>query len=166
MATAGIGSSLHLAGELFMSMTGVKLLPVHYRQSYVPDLLAGQVQVAFTPIPTTIAQVRAGKLRVLAVTSATRSPALPDVQTIGELVPGYEASVWNGMVAPKNTPAAIVERLYEAIDAALADPRITAQFGGVGSVPKSMAPAEFGRFIAEDTEKWGKVIRANHIRAE
>jgi tripartite-type tricarboxylate transporter receptor subunit TctC len=105
MATAGIGSTVHLAGELFMTMTGVQLVPVHYRSSYVPDMLAGQVQLVFSPIPTTIQQVRAGKLRALAVTSATRSQALPDVPTIGEFLPGYEASVWNGVVAPKNTPA-------------------------------------------------------------
>ena len=166
MATAGIGSSLHLAGELFMSMTGVKLVPVHYRVSYVPDLLAGQVQAAFTPMPTTIAQVKAGKLRALAVTLASRSPALPDIPTVAEFVTGYEASVWNGMVAPKNTPPAIIDTLYKGIDAVLADPKITEQFAGVGSVPKSMPPADFRKFIAEDTEKWAKVIRANNIKAE
>jgi len=166
MATAGIGSSLHLGGALFMTMTGVKLVPVHYRGIYVPDLLAGQVQVAFSPMPTTIAQVRAGKLRALAVTTATRSPALPDVPTLGEFVAGYEASVWNGMVAPKDTPAAIVDKLYQAIDAALAESKLADQFAGVGSVPKSMPPAEFGKFIAEDTEKWARVIRADNIKAE
>ena len=166
MATAGIGSTVHLAGELFMTMTGVRLVPVHYRTSYVPDMLAGQVQLVFSPIPTTIEQVRAGKLRALAVTSGTRSQALPDVPTIGEFVPGYEASVWNGVVAPKNTPAEIIARLYKEIDAVLADPKIMARFAEVGSVPKSMTPAEFGKFIAEDTEKWGKVIRADNIKAE
>jgi tripartite-type tricarboxylate transporter receptor subunit TctC len=166
MATAGIGSSLHLGGELFMTMTGVKLVPVHYRGIYVPDLLAGQVHLAFSPIPTTIEQVRAGKLRALAVTTGTRSPALPDVPTIGEFVAGYEASVWNGVVAPKDTPAAIIDKLYEAIDGALADPKLTAQFARVGSVPKSMPPSDFGKFIAEDTEKWGRVIRADNIKAE
>jgi len=166
MATAGIGSSLHLAGELFMTMTEVKLVPVHYRGLYVPDLLAGQVQLAFSPIPTTIEQVRAGKLRALAVTTPTRSPALPNIPTIGEFVAGYEASVWNGVVAPKGTPAVIVDKLHEAIDAALADPKLTTQFAGIGSVPKSMTPADFGKFIAEDTEKWGRVIRGNNIKAE
>ena len=122
MATAGIGSSVHLAGELFMTMTGIHLVPVHYRTSYVPDMLAGQVQLVFSPIPTTIEQVRAGKLHALAVTSGTRSQALPDVPTIAEFVPGYEASVWNGPVAPKNTPAEIIDKLYKEIDAALADP--------------------------------------------
>src|SRR5262249_4641916 len=152
MATAGIGSSVHLAGELFMTMTGVKLVPVHYRGLYVPDLLAGQVQLVFSPIPTTIEQVRAGKLRALAVTTPTRSPALPTAPTIGEFVAGYEASVWNGVVAPKDTPAAIIDKLHEAIDAALADPKLMTQFAGIGSVPKSMTPADFGKFIAEDTE--------------
>jgi tripartite-type tricarboxylate transporter receptor subunit TctC len=166
MATAGIGSSVHLAGELFMTMTGVQLVPVHYRTSYVPDMLAGQVQLVFSPIPTTIEQVRAGKLRALAVTSGTRSQALPDVPTIGEFVLGYEASVWNGVIAPKNTPAEIIGKLYKEIDAALADPKIMARFAEVGSVPKSMTPADFGKFIAQDTEKWGKVIRADNIKAE
>jgi tripartite-type tricarboxylate transporter receptor subunit TctC len=166
MATAGIGSSLHLAGELFMTMTGVKLVPVHYRGLYVPDLLAGQVQLAFSPIPTTIEQIRAGKLRALAVTTPTQSPALPNVPAIGEIVAGYEASVWNGVVAPKDTPTAIIDKLHEAIDAALADPNLTTQFAGVGSVPKSMTVADFGKFIAEDTGKWGRVIRADNIKAE
>jgi len=166
MATAGIGSSVHLAGELFMTMTGVKLVPVHYRGLYVPDLLAGQVQLVFSPIPTTIEQVRAGKLRALAVTTPIRSPALPNAPSIGEFVAGYEASVWNGVVAPKDTPAAIIDKLHEAIDAALADPKLMTQFAGIGSVPKSMTPAGFGKFIAEDTEKWAKVIRAANIKAE
>src|SRR5262249_36677892 len=166
MATAGIGSSVHLSGELFMTMTGVQLVPVHYRNSYVPDMLAGQVQVVFSPVPTTIEQVRAGKLRAIAVTSRTRSDALPDVPTIDEFVPGYEASVWNGLVAPKSTPAEIIDKLYKEIDAALADPKIIARFAAVGSVPKSMTPTDFGKFIVEDTEKWGKVIRAINVRAE
>jgi tripartite-type tricarboxylate transporter receptor subunit TctC len=166
MATAGIGSSVHLAGVLFMTMTGVQLVPVHYRNSYVPDMLAGQVQVVFSPVPTTIEQVRAGKLRLLAVTSATRLQALPDIPTISEFVPGYDASVWNGVVAPKNTPAEIINKVYREIDAGLTDPKITARFAEVGSVPKSMTPADFGKFIAEDTEKWGSVIRAANIKPE
>jgi tripartite-type tricarboxylate transporter receptor subunit TctC len=166
MATAGIGSSVHLAGILFMTMTGVQLVPVHYRNSYVPDMLGGQVRVVFSPVPTTIEQVRAGKLRALAVTSATRLQALPDIPTIGEFVSGYEASVWNGVVAPKNTPAAIIDKVYKGIDASLADNKILARFAEVGSVPKSMTPADFGKFIAEDTEKWGTVIRAANIKPE
>jgi tripartite-type tricarboxylate transporter receptor subunit TctC len=166
MATAGIGSSVHLAGVLFMTMTGVQLVAVHYRNSYVPDMLAGQVQVVFSPVPTTIEQVRAGKLRLLAVTSATRLQALPDIPTISEFVPGYDASMWNGVVAPKNTPAEIINKVYREIDAGLTDPKITARFAEVGSVPKSMTPADFGKFIAEDTEKWGSVIRAANIKPE
>jgi tripartite-type tricarboxylate transporter receptor subunit TctC len=115
---------------------------------------------------TTVEQVRAGRLRALAVTTPIRSPALPNIPTIGEFVAGYEASVWNGVVAPKGTPAVIVNKLHEAIDAALADPKLTTQFAGIGSVPKSMTSADFGKFIAEDTEKWGRVIRGNHIKAD
>jgi len=166
MATAGIGSSVHLAGELFLTMTGVQLVPVQYRSSYVPDMLAGQVQVVFSPIPTTIEQVRAGKLRALGVTSAARSQALPDVPTIGEFVPGYEAAVWNGLVAPKNTPAEVIDKLAKEIVLAVSDPKITARFADLGSLPKSMTSTDFGKFIAEDTEKWGKVIRAANIKAE
>jgi tripartite-type tricarboxylate transporter receptor subunit TctC len=166
MATAGIGSSLHLAGELFMTMTEVKLVPVHYRGLYVPDLLAGQVQLAFSPIPTTIEQVRAGKLRALAVTGETRSQALPEVPTVGEFVPGYKAAVWNGLVAPKNTPADIIDKLHKEIDAGLGDPKMMARFAQVGSIPTSMTIVDFGKFIVEDTEKWGKVIRAANIKAD
>jgi tripartite-type tricarboxylate transporter receptor subunit TctC len=163
MATAGIGSSVHLAGELFMTMTGVHLVPVHYRTSYVPDLLAGQTQLAFSPIPTTIEQVRAGKLRALAVTDEVRSQALPDVPTLGEFVPGYKAAVWNGLVAPKNTPADIIDKLHKEIDAGLSNPKMMARFAQVGSVPMSMTIVEFGEFIVEDTEKWGKVIRGANL---
>jgi tripartite-type tricarboxylate transporter receptor subunit TctC len=163
MASAGKGSTVHLAGELFMTMTGVKLTVVHYRESYVPDMLAGRVQVVFSPIPTTIEQIRAGKLRALAVTSKTRSQALPDTPTVAEVVPGYEAIVWNGVVAPKNTRVEIVDKLNGVFTASLADPKVIAQFANVGSVPKAMTPADFGKFIVEDTEKWGKVIRAANI---
>jgi tripartite-type tricarboxylate transporter receptor subunit TctC len=166
MATAGIGSSVHLAGELFMAMTGVQLVAVHYRASYVPDMLAGQVQLVFSPIPTTIEQVRAGKLRALAVTSKVRLQALPDVPTIAESVPGYEANVWNGLVAPRNTPADIIDNLHRSIDDVLGDPKMVARFAEVGSTPTSMALADFRNFISDDTEKWGKIIRAAHIKTE
>jgi tripartite-type tricarboxylate transporter receptor subunit TctC len=166
MATPGIGSSVHLAGELFKTMTGVDLVPVHYNTGYVPDLLAGQVQVVFSPIPTMIEQIRADKVRALAVTSDTRSQALPDIPTVADFVPGYEAIVWNGVVAPKNVPVEIIDKLNREITASVNDPKIMAQFANVGSVPKSMTPADFGRFIAEDTEKWGKVIRAANIKSE
>ena len=164
IATSGKGSTVHLAGELFMSMTGVKLTVVHFRESYLPDMLAGRVQVVISPIPTIVEQIRAGKLQAVAVTGDARSPALPDIPTIGEFVPGYEAIVWNGMVAPRNTPVGIIDRLNDAIGASLADAKVKAQFANVGSVPKSMAPAEFGDFVAADTEKWRKVIQAANIK--
>jgi tripartite-type tricarboxylate transporter receptor subunit TctC len=166
MATAGIGSSVHLGGELFMGVTGIVMVPVHYRSSYVPDMLAGQVQVVFSPIPTTIEQIKAGKLRALGVTSEARSPALPDVPAVAEFLPGFEATVWNGLVAPKNTPAPIVDKLHDAVDAAIADPKVLARFGEIGSVPKSMTTAEFAKFVVDDTEKWGKVIRAANIKMD
>jgi len=164
IATSGKGSTVHLAGELFMSMTGAKLTVVHFRESYLPDMLAGRVQVVISPIPTIVEQIRAGKLQAVAVTGDARSPALPDIPTIGEFVPGYEAIVWNGMVAPRNTPVGIIDRLNDAIGASLADAKVKAQFANVGSVPKSMAPAEFGDFVAADTEKWRKVIQAANIK--
>ena len=149
-----------------MTMTGVHMMPVHYRASYVPDLLGGQVQLAFSPIPTTGEQVRAGKLRALAVTGETRSQALPEVPTVGKFVPGYKAAVWNGLVAPKNTPADIIDKLHKEIDAGLGDPKMMARFAQVGSIPTSMTIVDFGKFIVEDTEKWGKVIRAANIKAD
>jgi tripartite-type tricarboxylate transporter receptor subunit TctC len=163
MATAGKGSSVHLAGELFMNMTGVKMTIVHYRESYIPDMLAGRMQVVFSPIPTIIEQIRAGKLRALAVTSNTPSPALPGVPTIAEFVPGFDAIVWNGMVAPKGTPPDVIDKLNRAITASLTDPNVMTKFANVGSVPKKMTPVEFGKFIVEDTEKWSKIIRAANI---
>jgi tripartite-type tricarboxylate transporter receptor subunit TctC len=163
MATAGKGSSVHLAGELFMNMTGVKMTVVHYRESYIPDMLAGRMQVVFSPIPTIIEQIRAGKLRALAVTSNTPSPALPGVPTIAEFVPGFDAIVWNGMVAPKGTPPDVIDKLNRAITASLTDPNVMTKFANVGSVPKKMTPVEFGKFIVEDTEKWSKIIRAANI---
>jgi tripartite-type tricarboxylate transporter receptor subunit TctC len=164
MATAGKGSSVHLAGELFMNMTGVKMTVVHYRESYIPDMLAGRMQVVFSPIPTIIEQIRAGKLRALAVTSNTPSPALPGVPTVAEFVSGFNAIIWNGMVAPKGTPPDVIDKLNRAITVSLADPNVTAKFANVGSVPKTMMPVEFGKFIVEDTEKWSKIIRAANIR--
>jgi len=164
MATAGKGSTVHLAGELFMNMTGVKLTVVHYRESYLPDMIAGRVQVVFSPIPTSIEQIRAGKLHAIAVTSDAHSPALQEIPTIAEFVPGYEAIVWNGTVAPNNTPVGIIDQLNGAISASLADAKVKAQLANVGSVPKSMTPAEFGKFVADDTAKWGKIIQAANIK--
>jgi tripartite-type tricarboxylate transporter receptor subunit TctC len=164
MATAGKGSSVHLAGELFMNMAGVKMTVVHYRESYIPDMLAGRMQVVFSPIPTIIEQIRAGKLRALAVTSNTPSPALPGLPTVAEFVPGFNAIIWNGMVAPKGTPPDVIDKLNRAITASLTDSNVVAKFANVGSVPKTMTPVEFGKFIVEDTEKWSKIIRAANIR--
>jgi tripartite-type tricarboxylate transporter receptor subunit TctC len=166
MASAGIGGATHVFGELFMMMAGVNLLHVPYRGNFIPDLLGGQVQVVFAPITHLIEYIRTGKLRALAVTSATRSAALPDIPTMGEFVPGYAASGWYGIGAPKNTPTEIIDRLNKEINAALADPKIKARLDDLGAVPMSMTPAEFGKFIASETDKWGKVIRAANIKPE
>jgi tripartite-type tricarboxylate transporter receptor subunit TctC len=130
------------------------------------DLLSGQVQVAFTTITLSIENIRAGKLRALAVTSATRSTALPDIPTVGEFVPGYDATGWYGVSAPKSTPADIVDKLNREVNAGLADPKVKARLADVGVEPTPMTPAEFGKLIADDTEKWAKVIRAANIKPE
>ena len=130
------------------------------------DLIAGQVQVSFIGLIVAIEHISSGKLRALAVAAATRSDVLPDIPTVGEFVPGYTATVWNGLVAPKNTPADIIDKLHKEIDAGLSDPKMMARFAQVGSVPKSMTIVDFGKFIVEDTEKWGKVIRAANIKPE
>jgi tripartite-type tricarboxylate transporter receptor subunit TctC len=165
MASNGIGSAGHVAGKLFEMMTGVDMVHVPYRGSYLPDLLGGQTQVTFSPIPTSIEQIRAGKLRALAVTITMRSEALPDIPTVGEFVPGYEASGWIGFGAPKNTPPEIIEKLSREINAGVADPKMKARLVDLGGVPMAMTPAEFGKLIADETEKWGKVILAAHIKA-
>jgi tripartite-type tricarboxylate transporter receptor subunit TctC len=166
MASGGVGNPPHVAGVLFQVMTGVDLVHVQYRSGYLPDLLGGQVQVAFSPIPTVIEYIRAGKLRALGVTSATRSEALPDIATVGEFVPGYEAGSWYGIGAPTNTPAVIVKTLNTAINVCLADPKIKAGFADLGVVPMPTTPTEFGRFIEDETEKWAKIIKAGNIKAE
>jgi tripartite-type tricarboxylate transporter receptor subunit TctC len=168
MATAGNGSAPHISGELFKMMAGIDLVPVAYRGGgpALVDLLAGQMQVMFEPTISTIEYVRAGKLRALAVTSATRSELLPDTPTVGEFLPGYEASQWYGIGAPKGTPAEIVERLNRDINAGLADPRLKARLADLGGVPMPMNPAEFGTLVAAETEKWGKVIRTANIKPE
>jgi tripartite-type tricarboxylate transporter receptor subunit TctC len=167
-ASAGNGTNLHLTGELFKMMTGVNLVHVPYRGSApaLTDLLGGQVQVMFDNLPSSIEYVRTGKLRALAVTTATRSPALPDIPTVGDFVPGFEASVWQGIGTPKNTPPGIVERLNEEINAALADPKVNAQLANLGSTALALSPAEFGTLIAEETEKWGRVIRGAGIKTQ
>jgi tripartite-type tricarboxylate transporter receptor subunit TctC len=168
MGAAGPGSSTHIFGELFKMMAGVDLVPVQYRSSgpALTDLMAGQVQVMFDPLGSSIEYIRAGRLRALAVTTATRAEALPDVPTVGEFVPGYEASLWQGIGAPKSTPPEIVDRLNREINAALADPKIKARLADLGSTPLVQSPGEFAKLIASDTEKWGKVIRAANIKAE
>ena len=168
MASAGVGSVGHLVGELFKMMAGVDFIHVPYRGAgpALADLLGGQVLISFAGIAGSIDHVRSGKLRALAVTTAARSPALPDVPTVSEFVPGFEAGDWLGLGAPKKTPAAIVDKLNSEIAAALADPKITARFADLGGTALALTPAEFGKLLADETEKWGKVIRAAHIKPE
>jgi tripartite-type tricarboxylate transporter receptor subunit TctC len=167
MASGGVGSPQHLYGELFMMLTGTNMLHVPYRGSpqAVTSLFAGETQVIFDTLSTSIENIRAGKLRALGVTSATRSELLPDVPAIGEVVPGYEATIWLGLGAPKGTSAEIVDRLNREVNAGLADPKLKAKIESLGYSPFVSSPAELGRFIAEDTEKWGKVIRTANIKA-
>jgi tripartite-type tricarboxylate transporter receptor subunit TctC len=168
MATAGNGTGTHICGELFKMMTSVDLVPVAYRGGgpALIDLLAGQVQVMFEGISSSIGYIGAGKLRALAVTSATRSAALPDTPTVSEFVPDYEGDQWFGVGAPKGTPADIVDRLNGEINAGLADPGIKQRIVDLGGVPMPMTPAEFGKLIADETEKWGKVIRTVNIKPD
>jgi tripartite-type tricarboxylate transporter receptor subunit TctC len=168
MASAGPGSAGHIFGELFKTMTGVDLVQVHYRGSgpAFPDLFSGQVQVMFDILSSSIQHIRAGKLRPLAVTTATRAAALPEVPTVGEFVPGYEASGWAGIGAPKKTPAEIIDRLNQEINAILADPKARARITDLGIAVFASTPGEFRKHIADETEKWGKVIRAANIKAE
>jgi tripartite-type tricarboxylate transporter receptor subunit TctC len=168
MASAGYGSAPHMAGELFNMMAGIKMVHVPYRGQgpAVIDLLGGQVQVLFATTPGTTDYVATGKLRALAVTTATRAAVLPDVPPAGDFVPGYEASQWYGMSAPKDTPATIVDRLNAEINAALADPGMNARLADLGGEPLPGSPADYGKLIAEETEKWGKVVRAAGIEPE
>jgi tripartite-type tricarboxylate transporter receptor subunit TctC len=159
MASAGNGSPAHLYGELFKMMTGVDMLHVPYRSGSVSDLLGGQVQVMFAPITSSIELIRTAKLYALAVTTAARSEALPDTPTVGDFVPGYEASGWFGIGAPKNTPTEIVERLNREINASLADPKIRARLADLGNTALPSSPVEFSQLIANETEKWAKVIQ-------
>jgi tripartite-type tricarboxylate transporter receptor subunit TctC len=166
MASSGNGAVSHIFGELFKAMTGVDLVHVPYRGGYVSDLLGGQTQVVFGTIASCIQLIHAGKLRALAVTTAKRSKALPDVPAMAEYLPGYEASQWYGFGVPKNTPADIVGRLNSEVNAALADPQLIARLADLGVDPMKMTPAEFGKLIADETVKWGKVIQAANINAE
>ena len=160
MASGGTGSTSHIGGELLKLRTGIDMLHVPYRGGgpALTDLLGGQVQVYFSPLPESIETIKGGKVRALAVTTATRSAALPDVPTIGEFVPGFEASTWQGIGAPKDTPEDIVDRLNKEINAALADPKIKERLAGLGSMPRPMSAAAFEKMIVEETEKWRKVI--------
>ena len=159
MSSPGIGSANHVLGELFQMMTGVKLVHIPYKGSQFPDLLSGQVQITFNPLPSSLNFINTGKLRALAVTSATRQAVLPDVPTVGEFVPGYEGNAWFGIGAPKNTPKEIVDKLNSEINAGLADPKLSARLIDLGGVPMLVTPAEFGKFIADETEKWAKVMK-------
>ena len=165
MASTGNGTPTHVFGELFKLMAGVDLLHVPYSGSFLPDLLGGQVQVVFGPIAQLVELIQAGKLRAIAVTSATGQATLPGVPTVAEFVPGYEASVRYGICAPRNTPAEIIEKLNKEINESLADPKMKARLADLGAVAMPMAPAEFGTFITDETEKWAKVIRMAHIKA-
>jgi tripartite-type tricarboxylate transporter receptor subunit TctC len=166
MASAGIGSGGHLAGELFNMLAGVNLVHVPYRGSgpALVGLLGGEVEVLFPSPPSAIEYIRNGKLRGLAVTGATRLEALPDLPTVGEFVPGYEMSAWFGVGAPKGTPAAVIDKINNEINAGLADPKMKARFADLGGVPMPMTPAEFGKLIADETKKWAKVIRMANIK--
>ena len=168
MASAGNGSMGHISGELFKMMTGVNLVHVPYRGNgpALTDILGGQVQVLFPSAPSAIEYVRAGTLSGPAVTAAKRSPAFPDIPTLDETVPGYEAVQWYGIVAPRNTPAQIVDRLNAEINAGLANPKMTARLADLGGVPMAGTPAEFGKFIADETEKWGKVVKFSGAKPE
>ena len=161
MASSGNGSTIHMSGELFKKMTGINMVHVPYRGGApaLTDLIAGQVQVMFDNIPTSADHVRSGRLRGLAVTGAERSQVLPDLPTVAEFLPGYEASAWYGLGAPKNTPAAIIERINAAVNAILADPASQARFTELGASLLPGSPADFGKLLADETEKWGKVVK-------
>jgi tripartite-type tricarboxylate transporter receptor subunit TctC len=168
MGSAGIGSVTHICGELFKMLSGVNLVHVPYRGAgpALVDLLGGQVQVMFVGVTEAIEYIKVGRLRALAVTTAARTSALPDIPTVGEFVAGYEAVTFYGIGAPKSTPADIVDRLNREINAGLADPKLKMRLADLGGVPMPMTPADFGKFIADETEKWAKVIRTANIKPE
>jgi tripartite-type tricarboxylate transporter receptor subunit TctC len=167
-ASTGIGTPQHVAGELFKVMAGVNLVHVPYRGAApaLTDLIAGQVQVMFDVATSSIGQIKAGKVRALAVTGAVRSEALPDLPTLSDFLPGYEASNFRGIGAPRNTPAEIVDKLYKEISIGLADPNVKARIADLAAVPLPMTPSEFGKLVAEETDKWGKIIRAANMKAD
>jgi len=165
-ASVGSGAATNVAGELFKQMAGIDLVNVPYRSNYLPDLISGQVQASFTPILQSLEYIKAGRLRALAVTSATRSDALPGVPAAAEFVPGYEASVWDAVGAPAATPSEIIEELNKAVNAVLGEATIKARFASLGAEPMLMTPAQFGKHIADETEKWGKVVRTARIKVD
>jgi tripartite-type tricarboxylate transporter receptor subunit TctC len=168
MGTPGTGTSPHVSGELFKMMAGINMVHVPYRGGApaMTDLIGGQVQVLFDQLPSSVEHIKSGKVRALGVTTAKRADAVPDVPTIGETVPGYEANVWYGICAPKGTPAEIVDRLHQAVNKVLADARVKTRFAELGGAPMPMAPADFGKLVAVDTEKWAKVVKFAGIKPE
>ena len=157
----GVGTTTHVFGELFKTMAGVDMFPVPYRGSppALTDLINGQVQVMFDPLASSIEFIRAGKVRALAVTTATRSEALPDVPTVGDFVPGYESSAWFGLGVPRDTPAEIIDKLNKEVNAGLADPKLKARLADLGGTVLAGSPADFSKLIADETEKWAKVVK-------
>jgi len=168
MGSGTTGAAMHMSGELFKIMAGIDMVHVFYRGAgpTLTDLLAGQVQVSFPTMPASIEHIRAGRLHALAVTTATRSDALPDIPTVGEFLPGYEVSNWYGLGVPRATPAEVVEKLNKEINTGLANPKIKTRLADLGGTVLAGSPADFGKLIAEETEKWGKVIRAANIKPE
>ena len=168
IASSGNGTSIHLSGELFKMMTGLKITHIPYKGSapMLTDLLAGQVQVTFDNLPSSIGHIKAGKLRALAVTTATRSPELPDVPTVAETVPGYEASAFFGLVAPKGTPAEAIDIINKQVNAAMKDPNMLARMKDLGGIPLTGSPADFGKLLADETAKWEKVVHAANLSIE
>jgi tripartite-type tricarboxylate transporter receptor subunit TctC len=167
-ASPGIGATIHLCGELFNIVAGVKMVHVPYRGNApaLTDLIAGQVQMMFADTPSSIGHIRAGKLRALAVTTVVRSEILPDAPTVSEHLPGFEASNWFGIAAPRSTPPDIIDKLNMEMNVALADPKIKARLADLGAAPLAGSPADFGKFIATEAERWGKVIRTAGIKVD
>jgi tripartite-type tricarboxylate transporter receptor subunit TctC len=168
MASAGPGTPNHMSGELFKAMTGVNMVHVPYRGGApaIADLIAGQVQVSFSPIPTSIEYIKGARLRALAVTTASRWPGLPDIPTVAEFVPGYEASNWTGIGAPRGTPIEIVEKLNKAVNAGLADAKLKGQLFDLGATVLPGSPVDFAKFIVEETKKWGDVVKFSGAKVE
>ena len=168
-ASSGVGTTLHMSGELFKAMAGINMLHVPYRglaAGGYADLMTGMVHVTFDNLPPSIELIRAGKLRALAVTSTTRSEALPELPTVGDFLPGYEASAWYGIATPAGTPAVIVERLNQELNAAFADPKMKARIAELGGTPLPGSPADFAKFFASETEKWAKVVKLSGAKAD